>query len=266
VPLSAEVSLMRLQGKVALITGASQGIGAAIAERFAREGAMLALCARRPEPLEDLAERLRTLGTSVTTAALDVADHERLTQFVDEAARAHGTLDILVNNAPSVTYAPIADLEVETFRRDFRVNVDAAFAATRAALRLMSVRRSGSIINIASVSALLALTNLSAYGAAKAALIHFTRQTAIEGGPHNVRANAIAPGVINTPATTAGFSGPNVAWGRKVAAHVPLKRFGEPSEVAALALFLASEESAYISGACICIDGGKAAELYVPGP
>ncbi|HTD31741.1 MAG TPA: SDR family NAD(P)-dependent oxidoreductase [Steroidobacteraceae bacterium] len=251
---------MRLQGKVALITGASQGIGAAIAERFVREGARVALCARRPGPLEALAERLRALGGSVTTAAFDVAEHERLTRFVEE----QGTLDILVNNAPSVTYAPIADMEVEAFRRDFRVNVDAAFAATRAALKLMSARRSGSIINIASVSGLLALANLSAYGAAKAALIHFTRQSAIEGGPHNVRANAIAPGVINTPATAAGFSGPNTDWGRRIAEQVPLRRFGEPGEVASLALFLASEESAYISGTCICIDGGKAAELYVP--
>jgi NAD(P)-dependent dehydrogenase (short-subunit alcohol dehydrogenase family) len=257
---------MRLQGKVALVTGASQGIGAAIAERFAREGAGLALCARRPEPLGALAQRLRSFGGRISTAALDVADHERVAQFVAQAADTHGALDILVNNAPSVTYAPIADLQIESFRRDFRVNVDAAFATTQVALKLMSARRSGSIINIASVSGLLALANLSAYGAAKAALIHFTRQTAIEGGPHNVRANVIAPGVINTPATAAGFSGPNAAWGRRIAEHVPLRRFGEPSEVAALALFLASEESAYISGACICIDGGKAAELHVPGP
>jgi NAD(P)-dependent dehydrogenase (short-subunit alcohol dehydrogenase family) len=225
----------------------------------------VALCARRPEPLETLAERLRALGGAVTTAAFDVAEHERLTRFVEEVASVQGTLDILVNNAPSVTYAPIAEMEVEAFRRDFRVNVDAAFAATRAALKLMSARRSGSIINIASVSGLLALANLSAYGTAKAALIHFTRQSAIEGGPHNVRANAIAPGVINTPATAAGFSGPNTAWGRRIAEQVPLRRFGEPGEVASLAVFLASEESAYISGACICIDGGKAAELYVPG-
>jgi len=195
---------------------------------------------------------------------LETARSDGEAHFVEEVASAQGTLDILVNNAPSVTYAPIAQMEVEAFRRDFRVNVDAAFAATRAALKLMSARRSGSIINIASVSGLLALANLSAYGAAKAALIHFTRQSAIEGGPHNVRANAIAPGVINTPATAAGFSGPNTDWGRRIAEQVPLRRFGEPGEVASLALFLASEESAYISGACICIDGGKAAELYVP--
>lgn len=256
---------MRLRDKVAIITGASQGIGAAIAERFAREGAHLALCARRAGPLEALAARLRAFGTRITTAALDVADLERLEGFVSETAEAHAQLDVLVNNAPSITYAAIAAMEVTAFRGDFRVNVDAAFVATRAAFKLMSPRRSGSIINIASVSGLLALKNLSSYGAAKAALIHFTRQTAIEGGPHHVRANAIAPGVINTPATAAGFAGPNAEWGRRIAAQVPLGRFGQPEEVAALALFLASDESAYVSGTCICIDGGKAAELYVPG-
>lgn len=256
---------MRLRGKVALITGASQGIGAAIAERFAREGAHVALCARRAAPLEALADTLRTSGAGVTTAALDVADHERLAQFVAEVAAAQGTLDVLVNNAPAVTYAAIADMDVATFCGDFRINVDAAFAATRAALKVMTPKRQGSIINVASVSGLLALNGMSAYGAAKAALIHFTRHTAIEAGPHNVRANVIAPGVINTPATAAGFSGPNASWGERIAAQVPLRRFGEPAEVAALALFLASDESAYVSGSLITIDGGKSAELYVPG-
>jgi meso-butanediol dehydrogenase/(S,S)-butanediol dehydrogenase/diacetyl reductase len=255
---------MRLEGKVAVITGASQGIGAAIAERFVREGAIVALCARRAAPLESFARSLRAAGGAVMSAALDVADHERLTQFIEEVAAGRGALDILVNNAPAVSYAPIAHMEVAAFRHDFCVNVDAAFAATRAALRVMTPRGSGSIINIASVSGLLALHGMSAYGAAKAALIHFTRQTAVEAGAHNVRANVIAPGVINTAATAAGFAGPHAEWGRRIAEQVPLRRFGEPAEVAALAAFLAADESAYISGSIITIDGGKSAELYVP--
>ena len=255
---------MRLEGKVAVITGASQGIGAAIAERFVREGAIVALCARRAAALESFVRSLRAAGATVLSAALDVADHERLTQFIEEVAAARGALDILVNNAPAVSYAPIAHMEVAAFRHDFCVNVDAAFAATRAALRVMTPRDCGSIINIASVSGLLALRGMSAYGAAKAALIHFTRQTAVEAGAHNVRANVIAPGVINTAATAAGFAGPHAEWGRRIAEQVPLRRFGEPAEVAALAAFLAADESAYISGSVITIDGGKTAELYVP--
>ena len=255
---------MRLEGKVAVITGASQGIGAAIAERFVREGAIVALCARRAAPLESFVRSLRAFGATVLSAALDVADHERLRQFIEEVAASRGALDILVNNAPAVSYAPIAHMEVAAFRHDFCVNVDAAFAATRAALRIMTPRGSGSIINIASVGGLLALRGMSAYGAAKAALIHFTRQTAVEAGAHNVRANVIAPGVINTAATAAGFAGPHAEWGRRIAEQVPLRRFGEPAEVAALAAFLAADESAYISGSVITIDGGKTAELYVP--
>jgi meso-butanediol dehydrogenase / (S,S)-butanediol dehydrogenase / diacetyl reductase len=256
---------MRLRGKVALITGASAGIGAAIAERFAREGAHVALCARREAPLADLARRLEAGGAGVTTQVLDVADARALAQFVAAVAEGQGRLDVLVNNAPSVTYAPIAQLELEAFRADFRINVEAAYVATRAALTVMTVQRSGSIINIASVGGLLALSGMAAYGSAKAALIHFTRQTAVESGAHNVRANVIAPGVINTEATTQGFAGANAEWGRRIAAAVPLRRFGEPAEVAALAAFLASDESAYVSGSVISIDGGKAAELHVPG-
>ncbi|MBS0366509.1 MAG: SDR family oxidoreductase [Proteobacteria bacterium] len=256
----------RLQGKVALITGASQGIGEAIAQRFAVEGAHVAICSRRPDAVEAAAGRIRAAGGSVTPQALDVADHAQLAAFVKRVGSERGRLDVLVNNAPSVTYAPIADLSVEAFQKDFRVNVDSTFVATREALALMRGRRAGSIINISSINGLLALPNMAAYGAAKAAMIHFTRYAAMEGARDNIRANAIAPGVINTPATAAGFAGPYAEWGRKIAAQVPMGRFGEASEIASVALFLASDESSYVTGTCISVDGGKAVELVVPAP
>jgi NAD(P)-dependent dehydrogenase (short-subunit alcohol dehydrogenase family) len=257
---------MRLAGSVALITGASRGIGAAIATRFAGEGAHVALCARNAAPLEELAATIRASGGAVSCAAFDVGDHARLQRFVAEVGSAHGRLDVLVNNAPSVTYAAIADMDVAAFRQDFHINVDSAFVASAAALKVMVPRRSGAIINIASVAGVLAMKGLSAYGAAKAALMQLTRALAVEAGPHNVRCNAIVPGVINTPATLQRFAGPAHDYGRRIAHMVPLQRFGEPDEVAALALFLASAESAYITAACIAIDGGKSAALAMPEP
>jgi meso-butanediol dehydrogenase / (S,S)-butanediol dehydrogenase / diacetyl reductase len=256
----------RLAGRVALITGASKGIGAAMAERFAAEGAHVAICARTAAPLAEVEQRIAAAGGSVSARALDVADHDGLAAFVRETAAQRGRLDVLVNNAPSVTYSPIADMDAATFRKDFHVNVDSAFVATAEALKVMVPAKAGAIVNIASVNGLLALHGMAAYSSAKAALIHFTRCTAIEGAPHNVRANVICPGVINTPATAAGFAGPGAEWGRKIAAAVPMGRFGEAAEIAALALFLASDEASYVTGQCIAADGGKSAVLHVPGP
>ncbi len=260
------MSTGRLAGKVAIVTGASKGIGAAIAARFAAEGAQVALCARTVAAVDAVAAEIRAAGGQASATALDVGDHAALAAFVQSTIATHGRLDVVVNNAPSVTYAALTDMDVAAFRRDFHVNVDSTFVTTREALPTMYAQGSGSIINIASVNALLALGNMAAYGAAKAALVHFTRQIAVEAAGRGVRANAIAPGVINTPATTAGFAGPYAAWGEKIAAAVPMGRFGEPAEVAALALFLASDEASYVTGTCIAIDGGKSVALHVPNP
>ena len=260
------MSTGRLAGKVAIVTGASKGIGAAIAARFAAEGAQVALCARTAAAVDAVAAEIRAAGGQASATALDVGDHAALAAFVQSTIATHGRLDVVVNNAPSVTYAALTDMDVAAFRRDFHVNVDSTFVTTREALPTMYAQGSGSIINIASVNALLALGNMAAYGAAKAALVHFTRQIAVEAAGRGVRANALAPGVINTPATTAGFAGPYAAWGEKIAAAVPMGRFGEPAEVAALALFLASDEASYVTGTCIAIDGGKSVALHVPNP
>lgn len=260
------MSTGRLAGKVAIVTGASKGIGAAIAARFAAEGAQVALCARTAAAVDAVAAEIRAAGGQASATALDVGDHAALAAFVQSTIATYGRLDVVVNNAPSVTYAALTDMDVAAFRRDFHVNVDSTFVTTREALPTMYAHGSGSIINIASVNALLALGNMAAYGAAKAALVHFTRQIAVEAAGRGVRANAIAPGVINTPATTAGFAGPYAAWGEKIAAAVPMGRFGEPAEVAALALFLASDEASYVTGTCIAIDGGKSVALHVPNP
>jgi NAD(P)-dependent dehydrogenase (short-subunit alcohol dehydrogenase family) len=256
----------RLKGRVAIVTGASQGIGAAIAQLFAAEGAHVAICARREGPLQELADRIRATGGSASCAAFDVADYERLAAFVRETAAARGRLDVLVNNAPSVSYGAITDMSVEEFRRDFGVNVDSTFVATREAFRIMLPAKCGAIVNIASITGLLAAPGMSGYGSAKAALIQFTKYAAMEGARSNVRVNAIAPGVINTPLTAAGFAGPAAEYGRRIAAQVPLGRFGEPGEIAGASLFLASDEASYVTGVCLSVDGGRTAELVIPPP
>lgn len=256
----------RLEGRVAIITGASQGIGAAIAKRFAAEGAHVAICSRGLDKLAAVAADIEAAGGKVTHRALDVADHAALADFVSSTAANAGRLDILVNNAPSVTYSAIVDMTPESFRQDFEVNVNSAFVATREAFKVMLPAQRGSIINISSINGVLGLGNMSAYGAAKAALIHFTRCAAMEGARSNVRVNAIAPGVINTPATAAGFAGPYAEWGKKIAAQVPMGRFGEADEIAGVASFLASDDASYVTATCLSVDGGKAAELVVPAP
>ena len=173
------MSTGRLAGKVAIVTGASKGIGAAIAARFAAEGAQVALCARTAAAVDAVAAEIRAAGGQASATALDVGDHAALAAFVQSTIATHGRLDVVVNNAPSVTYAALTDMDVAAFRRDFHVNVDSTFVTTREALPTMYAQGSGSIINIASVNALLALGNMAAYGAAKAALVHFTRQIAV---------------------------------------------------------------------------------------
>ena len=194
-----------LTGRVAIVAGASQGIGAAIAERFAAEGAHVALCARREGPLAEFAGAIKARGGSASFAALDVADHDRLASFIQNTGAERSRLDVLINNAPSVSYGAITDLSVEEFRRDFAVNVDSAFVATREAFRIMLPAKRGSIVNIASITGLLASPGMSGYGTAKAALIQFTRYAAMEAARSNVRVNAIAPGVINTPLAAAAL-------------------------------------------------------------
>lgn len=254
----------RLQGRVAIVTGASQGIGEAIASRFAEEGAIVIMCSRRAEHIEAAAERIRKAGGSAVAEAIDVGDLDSLAAFVNRVAERHKRLDILVNNAPLVTYSAITETTNESFRNDLLVNVESVFVATREALKVMRAQKAGSIINISSINGLVAMQGVAGYCASKAAMINFTRATSAEGARSNVRANVIAPGLIDTPATASAFAGPSADLGKKIAAGVPLGRFGQPRDVANVALFLASDESAYVTGVCIPVDGGTTAEISVP--
>ena len=253
----------RMQGKIAFVTGGSDGIGRATALRLAGEGAHVVICARRPDKLAEAEATIRAAGGSVEALALDVGDAPAFEAAIAATADRHGRLDALVNNAMSVHYASILDLSLEDWRADFRVNADAVFIGTRAALRIMIGQRSGAIVNIASTNGLLAMTNLSSYSASKAALIHFSAVAALEAAEHNVRVNVIAPGQVLTPAVEQ-FAKADPARAAKSTAAIPLQRGGQPKEIADAVLFLVSDESTFVTGACLAVDGGKSVQMHMP--
>ena len=239
---------MSLQGKTALVTGASSGVGYSIAEQLVTAGAnVLGLC-RNTSAVPD----------KVTAIACDLSD----TTQIDAAFAEIPSLDILVNNAAHVGMGMIADTELEGFQQNFRVNMDAPYMGTRAAMAAMR-ETGGSIINISSVNGDRAMQGMSGYGASKAALTHFTRNAAMEGARQGIRINAVTPGPIMTPATQAWFNADPDA-GAAIANANPMGRIGTPEEVANVVCFLASDEASYVTGANIPVDGGKANEVYVP--
>lgn len=250
-------------GRVAIITGGSDGIGRAAAEMLAKRGATVVICARGEEKLAATEKAIRAAGGKVEARQLDVTDCDAFTALIDDVATRYGRLDMLVNNAMSVHYAPIGKLKLEHWRKDFAVNADAVFVGTKAAMGIMAKAGKGSIVNISSTTAIRAAPFMSSYSASKAALIQFTAVAAMEAAESGVRINAIVPGQVQT-AASADFAAraPEVA--AKTADAIPMKRGGNPDELAEAILFMLSDAASYITGVALPVDGGKAAQLYLP--
>ncbi len=251
-----------LAGKVALITGGSDGIGLATAKLLARRGATVVICARRPEKLEQACAEIATEG-AVETHQLDVSDADAFAALVADVAARHGRLDMMVNNAMSVHYAPLEHLTLDHWRKDFAVNADAVFVGTQAALKVMTKQGSGSIVNISSTTAIRAAPMMASYSASKAALIQFTACAAMEAARSGVRINAIVPGQVQTPATE-DFARKAPETAAKTADAIPMGRGGQPEELAEAIVFLLSDAASYITGVALPVDGGKSAQLYLP--
>jgi NAD(P)-dependent dehydrogenase (short-subunit alcohol dehydrogenase family) len=253
----------RLQGKTALITGGSRGIGRAIAEAFAAEGCHLALNARDPARLAETAEALaQTHGIDVHTGACDVTDGEAVRAMVAAAERWR-PLDILVNNAGIHIPRRFVDYTFDEFRRVIESNVYSVFHVTQAVLPAMLARQRGRVINLASTAGKWGSRNQSAYNASKHAVVGMTRCLALETAPANVLVNAICPWVVDTDMAT-GFMEEHAAIGgitvpqliERMNSTVPLRRWIRPAEVAGLAVYLASDEASYINGQAWTVDGG----------
>ncbi|MEZ5501890.1 MAG: SDR family oxidoreductase [Halioglobus sp.] len=226
------------------------------------EGAHVVSCARRKPKLDELAA-VEGLEGSFTGYELDVGDTGAFADLINDTARRHGRLDLLVNNAPSVIGGMVVDQTLKDWRANFGIGVDSVFVGVQAALRLMIPRRSGSIVNISSVSSLRAGLASGAYGAAKAALNQFSQCAAMEAAPHNVRINVVAPGAVDTPGLNAATL-KNEAVKKAITDAIPMQRAATPEEVAQAICFLGSDDASFITGVILPVDGGKTPQLYVP--
>jgi 3-oxoacyl-[acyl-carrier protein] reductase len=240
----------RLAGRRVLITGAARGIGAAIAETFAAEGASLALLDREGDQCRATAERLGALALDV-----DLADPGNAREVTASAIDALGGVDVLVNNAGILHMAPLLDITVDDWDRTFDINVRAMLLTTQVAAKAMiaAEQGGGSIINMASMGGKMGSPNQAHYAASKAAVISLTRVSAIELGEHGIRVNCICPGYVLTEMGAATRTPEMVA---KWSAMSPLGRCAEPSEVADMALFLASDQAGYCTGQAMNVSGG----------
>lgn len=247
-----------LDGKVALITGAASGIGLAMAQAFVAEGARV-IVADITGHQDAVADEL---GAAAQAVFVDVRDEASLTSAVDQAVAIHGRLDVMCNNAGiDGDVAPVSQGTAENFDRVFATNARSVFLGSRAAIGAMTHTGGGAIINTASVSGLVAFPGLGAYAASKGAVLALTRVIAAECAAQGIRCNAICPGLIQTPMLAAVMERNDAAGaGLQMAANAtPLARLGEAHEVAAVATFLASDASSFITGAALTVDGGYTA-------
>jgi NAD(P)-dependent dehydrogenase (short-subunit alcohol dehydrogenase family) len=243
-----------LTGRVALITGAGRGLGAAMAKALAVAGAAVILWGKHPGRLSRVEQEIEALGRPTLAQRVDVTDRRAVRRAATNALRRFHRIDILVNNAGIWDGDPFVTLTPSAWTRVIDTDLTSLFHVSQAVAPSMMRRRYGKIIHISSTSGILVHPEGAAYGSAKAAVIHLTKIMAVELGPHGIRVNAIAPGLFRTDMTADVFA--DRAWVARRTRGIPLRRFGEPEDLEGLVVFLASRGSDHITGQTIVIDAG----------
>lgn len=243
-----------LTGRVALVTGASRGIGRAIALALAEAGADVALASRTAADLQAVADRVRAVGRRALSLPTDVTDRRQIEQMISKTVSALGRIDVLVNAAGVPHRKPTVELIEADFDQVYDVNIKAVTFCCAEAGRYFLNQGSGNVINICSLTTTIGLPGRSLYGPTKGAVGQLTKALAVEWGPKGIRVNAIAPGWIVTDLSRAALADP--AWRQRVLDRTPLGRLGQPEDLGGIAVFLASDAAAFLTGQIVYVDGG----------
>ncbi|MBN9279191.1 MAG: SDR family oxidoreductase [Hyphomicrobium sp.] len=250
---------MRLQGRIALVTGAGNGIGRSVAEVFAGEGAHVYVSDVDGAAAESVVAAIRASGGAATAQTCDVSRGQDVTALFRTIQSAHGKLDVIINNAGLNVREDFRHLSDADWVRIREVNLDGVVRVARDGFELLKVSGRGSLVNLASIMAHRGLRQLAAYSATKGAVSALTRALAVEYAPFNIRVNALAPGFVETNLTSRVLRNPMIA--KALIDQTPLRRFGSTEEIARAALFFASDDSSFVTGAELAVDGGMSAGL-----
>jgi len=251
---------MKLKGKVSIITGAGRGIGRAIAISFAREGARTVLVSRTEEELNEVCNEITQMGSKCLVIKADISIPKEIDILVEKTLAEYGTIDVLVNNAAASIIKPLIECTLEDWDNVHNTNLRGLWYLTKTVAENMIEKKSGKIINIASVTGVVGFPDQSIYAAAKGGVVNMTRELGIELAPYGINVNAICPGATDTKALRSVISLDKKENVELLMKNIPINKISEPEDIAGPALFLASDDANYICGAILMVDGGWTAQ------